>query len=99
MANAITYKYSCNELCWDPGGTNIPHDLVRPADEDPSGSWNASVESCLLGVFDKGGRDNDASVTSLRHSELLLFEFVSVHRDRNYRMLACSWTRATRFIR
>lgn len=73
MANTITYKYSCNELCWDPGGTNITHDLVRPADEDPSGCWNASVESCLLGIIVKGSSDNDTSVTSLHHSELLLF--------------------------
>lgn len=71
MANTITYKHSCNELCWDPGG--ITHDLVWPVDEGPSGRWNTSVESCLLGLIVKGSWDNDTSVTSLRHSELLLF--------------------------
>lgn len=27
MANTITYKYSCNELCWDSGYKNLNQDL------------------------------------------------------------------------
>lgn len=80
MANTITYKYSCNELCWDPGGTNMAHNLVWPV-EDPSGCWNASVQSCLLGIIVKGSSDNDVNVVTPQWAAFVFPEFVSVRLD------------------